>query len=148
MVIWIRLVRGNMSWYNAKQNCEQMGAKLFSDIDGTIEQLHTIGSRLDFNVWLGIYRTTEVSPNWITTQGENVPENLLRWDLNDEPDLGHQRFAVIWSNADGTQYFHDIEADSLYQSVCDLRWNRWRKKQRMQLKISQIITVTNLRFWK
>ena len=36
---WIRWIRTKKTWTDAKQNCEQLGGKLFYNLDGTIEQL-------------------------------------------------------------------------------------------------------------
>ena len=112
-------------WDEARDNCEQMGGKLFSDVDGTPEQLDFLAQRLGYRTqWLGIYRTEASSTQWITTDGKAVDDELLVWytGTDIEPDMGNSLYVTIYCD-DNHQLWnlHDAETHLKFRSVCDMR---------------------------
>ena len=56
--IWVKYFPEKGSWEKAKHHCEQIGGKLFSNLDGTADQIDFFVEKFNFQVlWLGIYRT-------------------------------------------------------------------------------------------
>ena len=52
----LNIVKVRMNWWSAKSNCDQFGGKLFSDLDGTEDQINKLFSLLqnDDSFWLGL----------------------------------------------------------------------------------------------
>ena len=100
--IWVKYFPEKGSWEKAKHHCEQIGGKLFSNLDGTADQIDFFVEKFNFQVlWLGIYRRNSESTEWITTEGKVVPDNLLLWNMNEnfrQPDLGSGQYALIFTD--------------------------------------------------
>ena len=114
---WLRWVRVDKSWPVAKQNCQDLGGKLFSNVNGTKEQLEFLIEKLDISVhWLGIYREMD-STAWITTDGVTVSADELFWKPgNVQPKMDNSHRYV-------TNYDKNLHSGDAYQpvaSVCDM----------------------------
>ena len=122
---WLKLVHITKVWSLAKDDCERIGCKLFSDVDGTPEQLNFLAKRFGYwSQWLGIYRTEASSTQWITTDGKSVGDELLYWDTgtNVEPDMGNNLYVAIYCNNNRQlRYLHDATSSMKYRSICDMR---------------------------
>ena len=122
---WLKIVHLIKMWDEAKDNCEQMGGKLFSDVDGTPEQLNFLAKRFDYrSQWLGIYRMEASSTQWITTDGKSLGDELLYLDTgtNVEPDMGNNMYVAIYCNNNRQlRYLHDATSNMKYRSICDMR---------------------------
>ena len=79
---WFHWVRQKKTWDQAKTYCESMGGKLFSDIDGTEDQLNWLVTKMGENHWVGIYRKTDGASDWFTTEDELLESSLLNWGVN------------------------------------------------------------------
>ena len=70
------------TWYDAQQHCINLGGKLFSRVNGTVEQLVFLRQKMNEQThWLGIY--TEDHSEWKNTDGEIVPSDLLVWSTGE-----------------------------------------------------------------
>ena len=123
---WLQFVPFEMTWLDAKAKCEHLGGKLFSDLDGTPGQLDFFVNQFGFSsMWMGVYRATVESTQFITTDGEVVPLDLLFWDpnpLNGQPDYGNHQYVLIYVHYGTTmQYLHDYLGSGLCPSLCDLK---------------------------
>ena len=124
---WLRLVLESTDFFTAKYNCEALGGKLFSDVDGTAEQLEFLAGRMGYRRhWLGIYRKHDADEDWIDTKGNVIPGTMLRWDTDPamgEPDLGDNRFVINYVNSFGDpRHLHDVAISAPSRpSICDMR---------------------------
>ena len=55
VTMWLRFVRTTLNWTDAKENCKDLGGKLFHDVKGTEAQLSFLSKRMNREVhWVGI----------------------------------------------------------------------------------------------
>ena len=123
--LWLLFVAAKKNWNDAKTDCELLGGKLFSDLDGTASQLEFIVSKFGFTpMWLGVHRENAASEQWIEIDGKAVPDNKLVWgpnEKNPEPDLGDQLRVVLWSVNNELRYLHDDAGLHENSFLCDLK---------------------------
>ena len=122
---WIRFILQYLSWNEAKIKCENLGGILFSDVDGTRAQLDFLANKSYYiGAWLGIFRETIESQDWVTTTGQKVNNSLLYWDPNSggaEPSMGGDMFVVLHSDGSKLYYLHDTYESFPRFSICDMR---------------------------
>ena len=85
------------TWDNAKEHCEQIGGTLFSDVDGSKEQLDFFHQRIGWkSAWLGIYTVDRNS--WLNTEGIPISDSRLHWaeiqPFNDGGNQGCSKFCT------------------------------------------------------
>ena len=121
--IWLRWVKILKSWDEARDNCAQLGGKLFSKVDGTTEQLDFFLAKMDQQShWLGIYTLNHTE--WINVDGLPVEDPLLVWDPNQKFNYKGVQYHV--SNSDGfsmglkIKYLNDENKYEKRYSVCDM----------------------------
>ena len=67
-----------LTWEEAKDNCVDLGGKLFYDLDGTIDQLHVLYKNVGKkNFWVGVY--ADASRIWRNLEEVIVADSLLAW---------------------------------------------------------------------
>ena len=122
---WLRFILEYLTWHDAKTKCESLGGILFSDVDGTRAQLEFLAKKCYYiAAWLGIFRETMESQDWVTTTGQQVNKSLLFWDPNAggrEPSMRGDMFIVIFSIRSETHYLHDTYPGLGRFSICDMR---------------------------
>ena len=93
VVSWLKFVADRLSWNDAAANCAEMGGKLFSNVDGSTDQLNFLTSEMDdMSFWLGIYTEDEV--HWKTVDGKIVDSSLILWGSH-QPQLSGEYYAAI-----------------------------------------------------
>ena len=122
---WLVFVTEKKNWNKAKVHCENLGGKLFSDLDGTVTQLEFIVGKFGYTpMWFGVHRESAASTQWITIDGELVPDNKILWGPtagNPEQDMGEAIRVVMWSSNDVLYYLHDDGGNIGYSFLCDLK---------------------------
>ena len=80
-VEWFKVVQSRMNWTEAKAACENLGGKLFSELQQSIDQ--NAVARIPYNVWTGI--TWDGNGSWRSLQGRVLPNHFLNW-ADGQPD--------------------------------------------------------------
>ena len=88
IVEWLKWVNTRSNWAVSRLHCEQIGGKLFDDLNGTSAQLQFMYYKLHdlclhIGYWVGVTRTT-VSDPWMYLNGTPIAEERLLW-LDGEP---------------------------------------------------------------
>ena len=97
------------TWYDARTHCQSLGGQMFSDLDGTAEQLRLLVDTFGYQtMWLGVYRSDLNSTEWTTAEDKPMPNELMYWDVgHGEPSFGVDQFVAL-AAADGMLfYLHD-----------------------------------------
>ena len=122
-LIWLRWVKTLKSWDEARDNCAQLGGKLFSKVDGTTEQLDFFLAKMDQQShWLGIYTLDHTE--WIDVDGLPIEDSLLVWEPEQVFNYGGIQYHV--SNSDSVfenykiKYLSDENENITKYSVCDM----------------------------
>ena len=119
---WIKFVDREMTWFDAKANCEKVNGTLFSRVDGTQEQLDFLLQKMNGTAhWLGIY--TEDYKVWKSVTGDVFGRNPMFWKfwlLNDPEN--QQKYVANYpaSNTVGFTGFVVDENSRAKGSVCDM----------------------------
>ena len=112
----LRLERDKKSWSEAKENCEMLGGKLFSDLNGTEAQLQFLLDKMGGERhWVGI--SSEDHESWNTTDGETVDGDHLLWN-NGEPNGKGSENCVIVGFHGAT--LNDFKCAREEASVCNM----------------------------
>ena len=54
----LKIIKERKDWWAARTHCEEIGGKLFSDLDGSLDQLNTLFNLQNMKTfWLGLERT-------------------------------------------------------------------------------------------
>ena len=119
---WIKFVDQEMTWEDAKANCETLGGTLFSRVDGTEEQLEFLLQKMNGKRhWLGIY--TEDHILWKSVKDDIVSSTLLHWKTGQPNNVGNQQKYVsiypAWQSVPFTGLADD-ENSKVKGSVCDM----------------------------
>ena len=70
-IFWFIKGPDRMSWNEARDFCEEIGGKLFSNLDGSKAQLDSIYDLEEMSYWLGVYTDVEIQENqWKTVEGK------------------------------------------------------------------------------
>ena len=114
---WLKIVKTKMPFPKARDNCINMGGALFSDLNGTWDQLGFLLERTDGEThWLGI--ETKDWEVWKTLDGRVVPGELLVWREGRPNNFGGSQFWVAnWENKEGLE---DLGHRHQVASVCDM----------------------------
>ena len=119
---WIKFVDQEMTWEDAKTNCEKVNGTLFSRVDGTQKQLDFLLQKMNGKShWLGIY--TEDYKVWKSVTGDVFGRNPMFWKfwlLNDPEN--QQKYVANYpaSNTVGFTGFVVDENSRAKGSVCDM----------------------------
>ena len=118
---WIKFVDQEMTWEDAKANCETLGGTLFSRVDGTEEQLDFLLQKMNGKRhWLGIY--TEDHEVWKSVTGDVVEPTSLYWKSGQPNNFsGDQKYVAnrTWKT-ELIIGLADDESSSVKGSVCDM----------------------------
>ena len=119
---WIKFVDQEMTWEDAKANCEKVNGTLFSRVDGTEEQLDFLLQGMNGNShWLGI--CTEDHEVWKSVTGNIVSSTLLHWKPGQPNNVGNQQRYVAnhpaWERVPFIGLADD-ENSNVKRSVCDM----------------------------
>ena len=117
---WFLFIREKMTWTEAKDNCEKLGASLFWNLDGTKEMLEEFWIRLDSeDYWIGIQ--TEDQSTWKTVNDEVIDDELIPWNENkNNRDSGNVVALQGKENGNSKQVSVSVVNESLLlMSVCD-----------------------------
>ena len=119
VTVWMKFVNEVKTWQQAKENCEQIGGKLFHDLDGTQTQIDLLLEKMDrADHWLGIYRDT--SSVYRTVENKTIDKSLLKWRAGEptETTEHHVGNSVVLLVNRG---LNDFSEQKLLQSICDMR---------------------------
>ena len=113
---WFRWIKQEMHFFEAKNYCEQIGGKMFSNVDGTESQLEFFGEKLDnASHWLGIFTDDHVV--WKSVDGIQIDDSLLIWNPGQPNNMDNNQFYVV--NYPPI-YLEDM-ADNRYWFLCDMK---------------------------
>ena len=111
------------SWHDARAHCEELGGKLFHNMNGTCDQILFLMAKMNNEPhWLGIY--TENHEDWKTVDGQVIDNGLLEWQYKQPYNFGGNQFYV--SNRHYEWYapadigLADFPASDSLASVCDM----------------------------
>ena len=108
---WYKFVREGKTWLEAKANCEELGGKLFSNLNGTASQLEFLSNKLGSCGWIGGYATSLSLSRWRKVDGGIIPSENIVW-AGGEP---HEGKMCICNNKLYTDQF-----EVKMRSFCDL----------------------------
>ena len=118
---WIKFVDQEMTWEDAKANCETLGGTLFSRVDGSEEQLSFLLQKMNRKShWLGIY--TKDHKVWKSVTGDVIKSASLYWKSGQPNDfLGDQNYVANrkWKTELIIGLADDQNSD-VKGSVCDM----------------------------
>ena len=120
---WLKFVPDSVIWLKGKSTCESLGGKLFSHLDGTPAQLEFFVDKFgSTSMWMGLYRESAESFQYITTEGKAVPDDLIYWHQK-EPSYGQDLYVVLYVNkfTKEMQYLHDALVTEPASPLCDLK---------------------------
>ena len=118
VVSWFKWVKTPKNFRDAKDYCIQKGGKLFSQVDGTKNQLDFFHQKLGETHWLGIYTTDHKI--WRDIDGEAIGDQRLVW-ANEQPNnKGGKQYGVVNLLKSDRVYLGDVQYSGQYFSVCDM----------------------------
>ena len=113
---WFRWIKQEMHFIEAKNYCEQIGGKMFSNVDGTKSQLEFFWEKLDSQIhWLGIFTDDHVV--WKSIDGLPIDDSLLIWHPGQPNNVDNSQFYAVNSPP---IYLEDM-ADTGYWFICDMK---------------------------
>ena len=119
---WIKFVDQEMTWEDAKANCETLGGTLFSRVDGTEDQLEFLLQKMNGKRhWLGI--CTENHKVWKSVTGDVIDPTLLYWKTGQPNNVEKQQKYVANYPAWGKVLFTGLADDQNSRakgSVCEM----------------------------
>ena len=123
---WLLFVPERKNWNDAKVHCESLGGKLFSDLDGTEEQLNFIVETFGYvPMWFGVHRESAASTQWVTIDGKLVPDDKILWGSGNpddpEPDMGEATCVTMWASPGVLKHLHDEANIQKHEILCDLK---------------------------
>ena len=81
---WFRSVHERLKWEEAKTNCEEIGGKLFDNLNGSLSQLELLSQKADHqDFYVGVWSSDGVI--WRRGNGEVIPAEKLLWDKLESP---------------------------------------------------------------
>ena len=117
VVEWLKFVHEKKSWKEARTNCENLGGKLFSGVNGTEQQLMFLYEKLNKSFgWLGIF--TRDHETWVDTTDEEIDGNLLVWREGEPNNYGGLDCCVGLSKPGNT--LNDYQEHAEMSSICDM----------------------------
>ena len=97
----------------------QLGGKLFSNLDGTKEQLDFLFEKLQVGAhWVGVYTTNHSV--WLDTEGHKVDNASLFWDPMQVFNSKNEQYHVCNYRKDELRYLNDRSGNEKFFSVCDM----------------------------
>ena len=116
-VTWFKFVSVPMTWNEAVNNCEQIGGKLFWDLNGTQEQLQFLHEKMGLQYhWLGIY--TNDHRSWMNIDGDVMDSALFLW-ARGEPNNFKAMEDKVANGLRGAN-LNDFPPNKQLRSVCDM----------------------------
>ena len=110
------------TWDDAQEYCKQKGGNLFSDVDGTTDQLDFLLEKMNRkNHWLGIY--TEDHQEWMkVSRRDTIPAEKLIWGKDQPNNIGGSQLYVVnyYSTTPGVGYLGDAGKSEKVNFICDL----------------------------
>ena len=90
--MWLKFVKELKTWSAARDHCEDIGGKLFSNVNGTSEQLAFLVDKMQRKYhWLGIYLDNH--DNWRDI-GEIIKNGRLVWGPRQPNNINNNDIAV------------------------------------------------------
>ena len=102
------------SWNDAASFCETIDGKLFSDLDGNVEQLKTLVDLLGNSFWLGL---TLSGGEYHRVGGGILPDSNIVW-MRGKPDQSPGEIHLM-VNA-GLLQIDDLLTSDTFSSFCDM----------------------------
>ena len=123
VVFWIRLIYDLLTWNDAKMNCENLGGKLFDDLNGTRAQLDMMIQNIAVEnqlYFLGI-TTFPTSNVYYKMDGTILDNSLILWSER-EPSQGNLETVLCLCPRHDTipMYIHDASYNLKFCSICDM----------------------------
>ena len=113
--MWLKFGKEPKTWSAARDHCVDIGGKLFSDVDGTREQLRFLLDKMDDHThYLGIYREDHV--NWKDIDGKVIDNSRLVWGQG-RPTNMYNNYNVALNTQNG---IYDYMGSFQYWFVCDM----------------------------
>ena len=144
---WFKIGSDDKNWMDSKLFCEEIGGELFSDVDGTTEQLdfffEVFGER---KYWLGIYRTDLRS--WRNIKGNEVPNEYLKWDVDYPTNQSNHKYVLIYykNSRSRPEYLKNKNQGLKALPLCDLRKIWLQKKLKEQFRSHCLLRHTCVDF--
>ena len=110
----LRIVREAKNWNDAASFCEMIDGKLFSDLDGTVEQVKTLVDLLGNSFWLGL---TLSGGEYHRVGGGILPDSNIVW-MGGKPDQSPGEVHLM-VNA-GLLQIDDMWTYVIYGFFCDM----------------------------
>ena len=118
---WLKFVHRKLTWFDAKENCEQLGGHLFYSVNGTKNQLDFLYNKTqDETAWLGIHTDDHI--NFRNLLGDVIPDEQLYWNPEngaDGAELGENWIAMTFYYNE-RHYLQDVHFTGEFVSICDL----------------------------
>ena len=100
IVSWLIFIREQLPWEAANDHCLSLGGRLFFELDGKLDQINFLISKMDVDTfWLGLFYS-EVEASWMAIDGEVMDSKIL-WGAHQPDGSGGDYFAGIMT-ADGS----------------------------------------------
>ena len=113
--MWIELVQESLSWDDSVVKCESLGGQLFSNFDGSDEQMKLITQKLNGERhWVGIYTTDHII--WRALDEVPLNDSQLSWIEGQPNNRKGSQNQVLISPAG----LNDWEGKKKNHSICDL----------------------------
>ena len=110
----IRIVKIYTDWWSAKDNCDKIGGKLFSDLDGTLDQLKML---LDLqgneSFWLGLEL---IDGQYHRVEGGIISWDKINWKDHEPEQRGQIHLYVNWHS----RRVGDSPSSTTMKSFCDM----------------------------
>ena len=86
VVMWLKFVKEEQkNWFDSRDHCASIGGSLFSNLNGTMEQLEFLRTNAGGLYWLGVFILGEIEKDslWETVTGSLIHNDRLVWQINE-----------------------------------------------------------------
>ena len=117
VTIWLRFISQKTSFVDAKANCERLGGRLFTGLDGTVSQAQFLFEKSGNEPsWSGYFKINNA--HFVDLDGKTVDNDVFNWRPENPGSPEEQYVSFGW---DGSYKQVDIGSGYNFRSVCDIK---------------------------